>query len=92
MGIGDLEVRRYTEEFQGWTLQVDKVFEPTHQAGRRLKGLPSTSCAMPDETNPQTTKKLSQKRRPDLLVFPAKAGIHALARRLEVSQQIYRAL
>ena len=28
---GNLEVRRYTEEFQGWTLQVDKVFEPTHQ-------------------------------------------------------------
>ena len=28
---GNLEVRRYTEEFQGWTLQVDKVFGPTHQ-------------------------------------------------------------
>ena len=31
MRTGDLEVRRYTEEFQGWTLQVDRVFEPTHQ-------------------------------------------------------------
>ena len=28
---GNLEVRPYTEEFQGWTLQVDKVFDPTHQ-------------------------------------------------------------
>ena len=31
MRTGDLEIRRYTEEFQGWTLQVDKVLKPTHQ-------------------------------------------------------------
>jgi hypothetical protein len=29
--LGDLEVRWHTEEFQGWTLQLDSRFEPTYQ-------------------------------------------------------------
>ena len=29
--IGNLEVRSYTEELQGWTLQVDRRFRTTRQ-------------------------------------------------------------
>ena len=29
--LGNLEIRSYSEEFQGWTLQVDRRFEPTIQ-------------------------------------------------------------
>ena len=29
--IGNLDVRSYAKDFQGWTLQVDRRFEPTHQ-------------------------------------------------------------
>ena len=29
--IGNLEVRSYSKEFQGWTLQVDRRFNPTSQ-------------------------------------------------------------
>jgi hypothetical protein len=29
--IGNLAVRSYAKVFQGWTLQVDRRFEPTHQ-------------------------------------------------------------
>ncbi len=29
--IGNLEVRSYSKEFQGWTLQVDRRFSPTSQ-------------------------------------------------------------
>ena len=29
--IGNLEVRSYSEELQGWTLQVDRRFRPTRQ-------------------------------------------------------------
>ena len=29
--IGNIQVRSYTKEFQGWTLQVDRRFEPTNQ-------------------------------------------------------------
>jgi hypothetical protein len=29
--IGNLEIRSYTREFQGWTLQVDRRFELTNQ-------------------------------------------------------------
>ena len=29
--IGDIRIRSYSKEFQGWTLQVAKRFEPTRQ-------------------------------------------------------------
>ena len=29
--LGNLVIRSYSEEFQGWTLQVDRRFEPTIQ-------------------------------------------------------------
>ena len=29
--LGSLEIRSHSEEFQGWTLQVDRRFEPTIQ-------------------------------------------------------------
>ena len=38
--IGNLEVRSYGKEFQGWTLQVDRRFRPTNQdwAASRVPG------------------------------------------------------
>ena len=29
--IGNIRIRSYSEEFQGWTVQVDRRFEPTRQ-------------------------------------------------------------
>ena len=34
--IGNLDVRSYAKEFQGWTLQVDRGFEPTSQDWKDL--------------------------------------------------------
>ena len=35
--IGNLEVRSYSKEFQGWTLQVDRRFTPTSQDWEAIK-------------------------------------------------------
>ena len=35
--IGNLEVRSYSKEFQGWTLQVDRRFSPTNQDWEAIK-------------------------------------------------------
>ena len=35
--IGNLEVRSYSKEFQGWTLQVDRRFSPTSQDWEAIK-------------------------------------------------------
>ena len=35
--IGNLKIRSCTEEFQGWTLQVDRRFEPTSQDWKTLQ-------------------------------------------------------
>ena len=45
--IGNLVVHSYAKEFQGWTLQVDRRFEPTNQDWATIQKIASYLLSSP---------------------------------------------
>jgi len=45
--IGNLEVRSYSKEFQGWTLQVDRRFSPTSRNWEAINTIPAHLLSSP---------------------------------------------